>query len=37
VDLALAGLFHYLAREEAAIRRNPAKRTTEILARVFGG
>ncbi|MDP6067487.1 MAG: DUF4197 family protein [Arenicellales bacterium] len=34
---ALAGLFHYLAREEAEIRKNPAKRTTEILSRVFGG
>jgi len=35
--LALKGLFHYLAKEEAAIRQNPAKRTTEILAKVFGG
>ena len=34
---ALAGLFHYLAREEAGIRRDPAKRTTEVLIRVFGG
>ena len=34
---ALAGLFHYLAREEAGIRRDPAKRTTEVLSRVFGG
>ncbi len=36
-DLALEGLFHYLAQEEAAIRDNPAKRTTDILSRVFGG
>ena len=36
VVLALDGLFHYLAKEEAAIRNNPAKRTTEILAKVFG-
>jgi len=36
-DLALKGLFHYLAQEEAAIRQNPAKRTTEILSKVFGG
>lgn len=36
VDLALKGLFHYLAKEEAAIRTNPAKRTTEILTKVFG-
>jgi len=36
-DLALKGLFHYLAAEEAEIRKNPAKRTTEILSKVFGG
>ncbi|GLQ07826.1 DUF4197 domain-containing protein [Sneathiella chinensis] len=35
-DLALEGLFHYLAAEEAAIRNNPVKRTTEILQSVFG-
>lgn len=34
---ALDGLFTYIAREEAAIRANPAARTTEILQRVFGG
>lgn len=33
----LDGIFVYVAREEAAIRANPAKRTTEILQRVFGG
>jgi len=31
-----AGIFYYLAREEKAIRENPAKRTSEILQRVFG-
>ena len=36
VDLALKGLFHYLAKEEAVIRQNPAKRTTELLTKVFG-
>jgi hypothetical protein len=36
VDKALDGIFYYVAKEEAAIRRNPAKRTTEILKRVFG-
>ena len=36
VDKALDGLFLFLAREEAAIRADPAKRTTEILRRVFG-
>ena len=33
---ALDGLFTYVAREEAAIRADPAERTTEILQRVFG-
>ncbi len=33
---ALNGIFFYLAKEEAAIRENPAKRTTEILKKVFG-
>ncbi|MDA1089716.1 MAG: DUF4197 domain-containing protein [Proteobacteria bacterium] len=37
VNMALEGLFFYLAKEEAAIRQNPAKRTTDLLARVFGG
>ena len=36
-DQALKGIFHYLAQEEAAIRDNPAKRTTDILKKVFGG
>jgi len=35
-DAALEGLFHYLAVEEAAIRNDPVKRTTEILTNVFG-
>jgi len=29
------GIFYYLAQEEAAIRQNPLKRTTDILRRVF--
>jgi len=33
---ALSGMFHYLAKEEAAIRNDPAKRTTQLLQRVFG-
>jgi hypothetical protein len=37
VERGIAGLFFYLAKEEAAIRNNPAKRTTAILRRVFGG
>ncbi len=36
VEKAMDGLFHYVAQEEAAIRNNPAERTTEILQRVFG-
>ncbi|WP_245795401.1 DUF4197 domain-containing protein [Thioalkalivibrio denitrificans] len=35
VSRALDGVFHYLAIEEAAIRRDPAKRTTELLRKVF--
>lgn len=37
VAKGMGGIFLYLAEEEAAIRRNPAKRTTEILRRVFSG
>ena len=37
LDMALQGLFHYIAVEEAAIRENPVKRTTELLQKVFGG
>lgn len=33
---AIDGVFLYLGREEAAIRDNPAKRTTDLLRRVFG-
>lgn len=36
VDKGMDGIFHYLAKEEAAIRQNPAKRTTELLQQVFG-
>lgn len=36
VAYGLKGVFHYVAQEEAAIRRDPAKRTSEILRRVFG-
>ncbi|MCF7822072.1 MAG: DUF4197 family protein [Mariprofundaceae bacterium] len=36
VNGGLSGIFHYMAVEEAAIRKNPAKRTTEILRKVFG-
>lgn len=36
VEKAIDGIFYYLAKEEAAIRKNPVKRTTKILRRVFG-
>jgi hypothetical protein len=36
VSKALDGLFFYVAEEEREIRRNPAKRTTDLLRRVFG-
>lgn len=35
LDLGLQGIFYYIAEEEAAIRNNPARRTTEILQKVF--
>ena len=36
VDKGMEGIFHYVAREEAAIRNDPVKRTTDILQKVFG-
>ncbi len=33
--LGLQGMFLYLAQEEKAIRENPAKRSTELLKKVF--
>jgi hypothetical protein len=36
LEKTLDGIFFYVAKEEAAIRENPAKRTTDILKRVFG-
>lgn len=36
VEKGMDGIFHYIAEEEAAIRRDPARRTTELLRRVFG-
>ena len=36
VDKGMEGIFHYVAIEEAAIRNDPMKRTTEILQKVFG-
>ncbi len=36
VTEGMNGIFHYIAAEEAAIRQNPAARTTDILKKVFG-
>jgi len=36
LEKGVGGIFHYMAIEEADIRRNPAKRTTDLLKRVFG-
>jgi hypothetical protein len=36
VNKGMEGIFHYLAIEEAAIRQDPVKRTTDILQTVFG-
>ena len=36
IEKTMEGIFYYVAREEAAIRENPAKRTTELLKRAFG-
>jgi len=36
VEKAMNGIFLYVAKEEEAIRTNPAARTTAILQRVFG-
>lgn len=35
IEKAMDGIFHYLAKEEAAIRKDPVKRTTALLKKVF--
>lgn len=35
LNKGIDGIFYYLAAEEKAIRENPAKRTTELLKKVF--
>jgi hypothetical protein len=35
IEKGMDGIFYYMAKEEAAIRANPAKRTTDLLKRVF--
>ena len=36
VQKGMDGIFLYLAKEEAAIREDPARQTTDLLKRVFG-
>ena len=36
INKGMDGIFHYIAQEEIAIRRNPVKQTTDLLKRVFG-
>lgn len=35
-EKGMDGIFYYLAQEEAAIRKDPLKRSTELLRKVFG-
>ena len=37
LEFALQGIFKYLGQEEAAIRSDPAKQSTALLRKVFGG
>ncbi len=36
IKKGMNGIFYYLAKEEVAIRKNPAKQTTDLLKKVFG-
>ena len=36
VKKGMSGIFHYLAKEESAIRKDPVKQTTDLLKKVFG-
>jgi hypothetical protein len=36
VNKGMDGIFHYMAEEEAAIRKDPLKQTTALLKKVFG-
>ena len=35
LDKSIEGVFYYMAVEEKAIRQDPAKRTTELMQKVF--
>ncbi len=36
IDKGMAAIFHYIAQEEAAIRNDPLRQTSELLKKVFG-
>jgi hypothetical protein len=36
LDKSMTAIFYYVAQEEAAIRKDPAKWTTDLLKKVFG-
>ncbi len=36
IEQAMDGMFYYLAQEEASIRKDPVKQSTELLKKVFG-
>lgn len=36
LEKGIDGIFHYIAKEEAEIRKNPVKQTTALLKKVFG-
>ncbi|MCP3900530.1 MAG: DUF4197 domain-containing protein [Desulfobacteraceae bacterium] len=36
VNKGMDGIFHYIAKEEAAIRKDPVRQTTALLKKVFG-
>lgn len=36
IQKGMEGIFYYLAKEEAAIRKDPVKQTTDLLKKVFG-
>lgn len=36
LEKGMAGIFYYIAKEEAAIREDPVKQTTALLKKVFG-
>ena len=36
IQKAEDGIFYYMAKEEASIRKDPVKQTTALLKKVFG-